>query len=138
MLFPIMVNHLIREIGFEWAVRVVAFIILFLLGIANLTVKSRLPPTPRTLAFKEFVQPLREIPLDFTVFGCLLFTLGFFIPMNYLEVEATAEGMRNDLAQYLIPLLNAARYVRTAAAIGSIAVNNIQCIWPCFSRAHFR
>jgi hypothetical protein len=118
-----MVNHLIHEIGFGWAVRVIAFIILFLLGIANLTVKSRLPPTSRTLTFKEFVHPLREIPLALTVFGCLLFTLGFFIPMNYLEVEATAEGMRNDLSQYLIPLLNAARYVKIAAAFGIIAVN---------------
>jgi MFS family permease len=47
VIFPIMINRLIREVGYAWSMRTGAFIILFLLVIANLTVKTRLPPSPQ-------------------------------------------------------------------------------------------
>ena len=40
VVFPIMLSHPIREIGFGWAMRIAAFIMLFLLVIANLTVRA--------------------------------------------------------------------------------------------------
>lgn len=42
VIFPILVTKLIPQIGFAWTMRVSAFLILFMLILANLTVKSRL------------------------------------------------------------------------------------------------
>ncbi len=56
-----MVIHLIPEVGFGWAVRTCAFLILALLIFANLTVRSRIAPTKRPLSLITFIRPLKEL-----------------------------------------------------------------------------
>jgi len=46
VILPIMVQHLIVSIGFGWAMRSTAFLLLGLLVFGNIAVKSRLPPNP--------------------------------------------------------------------------------------------
>lgn len=41
--FPVMINHLTAEVGFNWALRISGFLILALLVVGNLTPKARLP-----------------------------------------------------------------------------------------------
>lgn len=60
VIMPIMVIHLIPEVGFGWAMRICAFLILALLIFANLTVRSRIAPSKRPFQPKAFVRPLRE------------------------------------------------------------------------------
>jgi MFS family permease len=112
VILPIMINHLIPKVGFAWSMRIAAFMILGLLIIANLTVKTRTPPHPhQPMTLKEFFSPLTEMTYVLTAAGNFLFTFGLFIPINYLIVQAVAGGMSPSLANYLIPILNAARYV---------------------------
>jgi MFS transporter, MCT family, aspergillic acid transporter len=112
VIFPIMINHLIPKVGFAWSMRIAAFMILGLLIIANLTVKTRTPPHPQPpMTLKEFFSPLTERTYALTAAGNFLFVFGLFIPINYLIVQAIAGGMSPSLANYLIPILNAARYV---------------------------
>lgn len=109
VIFPIMVDHLVREVGFGWAMRICAFLILFLLIIANLTIKSRLPHRPKRVVIMEFIRPLREPPFLLFLLGSFLFFLGMFLPFNFIILEAERWGMSPSLANYLIPILNAAR-----------------------------
>lgn len=60
VIFPIMVSRLIPQIGFGWAMRTCAFLILALLLFANLTVRSRIAPMKRPLSLLAFVRPLKE------------------------------------------------------------------------------
>ncbi|KAF2083780.1 putative monocarboxylate permease [Saccharata proteae CBS 121410] len=106
VIFPIMVDRLINEIGFPWAMRTAAFMILGLLVIANLTVRSRLPPSPKPTSLKEFVTPFTEIPYLCVTIGSFMFFLGMFLPINYLILQAQSQGMSARLANYLIPILN--------------------------------
>ncbi|KAN0091772.1 MFS general substrate transporter [Hyaloscypha variabilis] len=109
VIFPIMINHLIPKVGFAWSMRIAAFMILGLLIIANLTVKIRTPPHPQPpMTLKEFFSPLTERTYALTAAGNFLFVFGLFIPINYLIVQAIAGGMSPSLANYLIPILNAA------------------------------
>lgn len=55
-----MVVHLIPEVGFGWAIRICAFLILVLLVFANFTLRSRLAPTKRPFSLVAFVRPLGE------------------------------------------------------------------------------
>lgn len=91
--------------------RISAFLILFLLVIVNLTVKTRLPPSRQTQKISKttLLHPLKEIPMINVVLGFFFLTFGVFVPINYLVVQATKVGMSNSLAQYLAPILNAAR-----------------------------
>jgi MFS family permease len=78
---PIMVQRLIPEVGFPWAMRITAFMILFLLIIANLTIKSRFPPKRTPVDLMVFIRPLGELRFDLLAFGSFLFFLGMFLPI---------------------------------------------------------
>ncbi|KAL1971167.1 hypothetical protein VTN77DRAFT_119 [Rasamsonia byssochlamydoides] len=60
VIFPVMLIHLIPEVGFGWAMRTCAFLILALLIFANLTVRARTAPVKRPFSLMAFVRPLGE------------------------------------------------------------------------------
>lgn len=109
VIFPIMVSRLIGTVGYAWSMRISGFLILVLLIIVNLTVKSRVPPHPQQMSRKTLVQPFREVPMILLFIGFFLITFGVFVPIDYIVSQARDEGMSNNLAQYLVALLNAAR-----------------------------
>ncbi|KAL8951980.1 MAG: hypothetical protein Q9222_002072 [Ikaeria aurantiellina] len=103
-----MLDHLIPEVGYGWALRISAFVILSLLVVGNLTVKSRFPPSPKPLKLYQYFKPLTETPYLLTTIASFFFYLGLFLPINYIQVQATEYGMSTRLASYMIPILNAA------------------------------
>jgi hypothetical protein len=108
--FPIMVRHLIDELGYPWAMRICAFTILALLIIANLTVRARTAPSPQpALGIKQFFAPLLEPVFGLTSLGCFIFQFGLLVPINYIVVEALAQGMSTSMANYLVSILNGSR-----------------------------
>ncbi|KAK1593465.1 major facilitator superfamily transporter [Colletotrichum navitas] len=107
VVLPIMMSKMIAQVGFPWAIRAVAFLFLFLLGVSCLTVKSRLPPRPRPLVLKEYVDSLREPPMAITVCAMFLFFWGMFLPFNFVILQARAQGMDENLVIYLLPIMNA-------------------------------
>ncbi|OBS26132.1 hypothetical protein FPOA_00075 [Fusarium poae] len=108
VVLPIMVNHLVVSIGFGWAMRSVAFLFLGLLAIANITIKSRLPPPRRKFDPKDFVTPFKEMPFLFLTISAFLLYLGSFLPFNFIIVQAKALGVSPKLAEYMVPIVNAA------------------------------
>ncbi|KAG5946942.1 hypothetical protein E4U53_006503 [Claviceps sorghi] len=108
VIFPIMVSRLIHQVGFPWAMRTCAFLVLALLIIANLTIRSLRPPRPQKLMVAQLAKPFREADFVFLCAGFFCFTFGIFIPVNYLPSQALDAGMDASLAQYLLPILNAA------------------------------
>ncbi|PQE07804.1 major facilitator superfamily transporter protein [Rutstroemia sp. NJR-2017a BVV2] len=107
IIFPILVSHLITEVGFGWAMRICAFLMLFLLIIANLTIRAFYPAHPHKITSAQLVKPLTEPPFLLITAGFFFFSYGFFVPINYLPVQALRAGMNANLAQYLLPILNA-------------------------------
>ncbi|KAF2259934.1 MFS general substrate transporter [Lojkania enalia] len=107
VVFPIMVSGLIPQVGFGWTMRICAFLILFLLIIANLTMRPYYTPRPHKVTGAELMKPLTEVPFLLLLIGFCIFSFGFYIPLNYLPLQALSAGMSSDLAQYLIPILNA-------------------------------
>lgn len=108
VIFPIMLHRLVPQVGFPWAIRIAAFLILAMLLFSNLTVRSRIPPSPKNLRLVDYVKPLRERVYLLTSIGAFLFYLGMFLPIDYIQLQATAAGMQPALGDYLIPILNAA------------------------------
>lgn len=107
IIFPILVSRLIAEIGFPWAMRTCGFLILFLLIIANLTVKALHPPTPHPVTAAQLAKPLKETDFLLVMGGFFLFAYGFFVPIDYLPSQAVSAGMSASLASYLLSILNA-------------------------------
>ncbi|CAL8577887.1 hypothetical protein XPA_003699 [Xanthoria parietina] len=107
VILPIMVDRIIARAGFPWAMRGAAFLLLALLIYANLTVRSRLPPSPKPWSLMEFVLPFRELTFSLVVFASFLFFAGMFLPFTFVILSAQHDGMSERLAAYLVPILNA-------------------------------
>lgn len=108
IVLPIALTHLINEVGFGWSMRICAFIMLFLLIIANLTVRAyRPPPQAQKVTWAQLAKPFQEIQFILTAIGFFFFSYGFFAVVNYLPVQAISAGMNPNLVNYLLPILNA-------------------------------
>lgn len=107
VVLPIMMDKMIKQVGFPWMMRTMAFLFLFLLTISCLTVKSRLPPQPKPFVFKEYIAGFKEPRLTVTIIGFFFFMWGMFLPFNYVLLQAEAAGMSEKLIPYLLPILNA-------------------------------
>ncbi|TVY83906.1 Fujikurins efflux protein [Lachnellula suecica] len=108
VILPIMVQRLIIEVGFGWSIRITAFLILGLLIFGNIAVKSRLAPVRKPFKFKEYLVPFTEIPFLFLAIGTLFVYLGAFLPFNFIIIQAKEAGLSTNLANYLVPIINAA------------------------------
>ncbi|KAK0383945.1 hypothetical protein NLU13_8036 [Sarocladium strictum] len=107
VILPIMVNRLVGPLGFGWTIRVTAFMLLGIIIIANLTIKSRLPPSKRPFALKDFFTPFMEPAFALLALGSFFTYVGGFIPFNFIIVQARANGMSAGLAGYLVSIINA-------------------------------
>ena len=87
VIFPIMVTKLIPKVGFPWAMRACAFLILGMVTIANLTVKSRLTPQPKPVAVMDFIRPFKEPAFAILCVASFFFFFGMFLPFNYIILQ---------------------------------------------------
>ncbi|EWY79893.1 hypothetical protein FOYG_16958 [Fusarium oxysporum NRRL 32931] len=120
VIFPIMVTRLISKVGFAWSMRIGAFVVLFLLIIANLTIRAYTTPHPQNRSLAQLRRPFMEVEFVFVAVGFLFLTYGIFVPLDYLSAQALDAGMDPNLSQYLIPVLNAASLFGRLSA-GSLA-----------------
>lgn len=107
VVLPIMISRLIPKVGFPWAMRSAAFLILALLIVANICVSSRVPPNPGLLTRKSLLGPFGDARLMLVNVGFLVMTLGVFVPINYIAVESLRHGLSYELSHYLVATMNA-------------------------------
>ncbi|KAK5377550.1 hypothetical protein LTR20_002011 [Exophiala xenobiotica] len=108
VVFPIMVERLIPQVGFGWTMRICAFLILGLGTIACLTVVSRIPPRPKPVKAMDFFRPFTEPTFAILAFGTFLTWLGLFVPFTFIILASRAHHVPNSLATYLVAIMNAA------------------------------
>lgn len=107
VIFPIIVSKMIPEVGFPWAMRTCAFLILGLMIFANFTVTCRVPPIKRKFELMAFIRPFKEPTYALVVTALWLFYYGMFVPFSFIVADAVSHGMSLHLAQYLVSILNA-------------------------------
>ena len=93
VILPIMVVKLIPEVGFGWAMRICAFLILALMIFANLTVRSRIAPTKRPFSVLAFIRPLKE-PTFVLLTGAIFF---FYCTLYETNVRKYANSRRGNV-----------------------------------------
>ncbi|KAI1653476.1 riboflavin transporter MCH5 [Daldinia decipiens] len=107
VILPIMMTHLIPQIGFPWTIRVIGFMLLALCSFACCTIKCRLPPRKKPFKFVEYVRPLHEPAFVCIIFGGFFFFFGMFLPYSYIQLQAKQQGIDPAIVPYLIPIINA-------------------------------
>lgn len=127
VIFPLMVNNLLSEVGFAWTMRICAFLILGLWAIAMLTISSNLPHTRKELNLANYLRPFTEFNFLILLAFCFFLyceppitmfhrntanqSLGaLFVPFDYLVLSAMHNGMSMTMAYNLIPIMNGASF----------------------------
>ncbi|GAB5593439.1 hypothetical protein Unana1_08339 [Umbelopsis nana] len=107
-IFPIILSNLFNVIGFGWTIRVVGFISLAVLAIANVLVKARLPPRGAS-SLDGLFEAFKNKTYALLVAGCFVL---------YLSTYAEAAGLDVSLAFYCLTFTNA------AGVVGRTAINH--------------
>lgn len=107
VILPIMMTRMSATVGFPWAIRTVAFLFIFMLGICSLTVKSRMPPMRKPFLLSDYTGGFKDPAYVFTLIGGFMFFWGMFLPFNYIILQARDAGMEENLTTYLLPIINA-------------------------------
>ncbi|KIJ59717.1 hypothetical protein HYDPIDRAFT_177749 [Hydnomerulius pinastri MD-312] len=103
--FPVAAQNLIPLVGFKWTLRIFGFILLLTLGIANLTIERRLPPTNvkgGLFNLAAFKNPAYTV---YCFSGVAAF-LGLYTVLTYIPISAVQVGVSNDFSFYLIAIAN--------------------------------
>lgn len=134
VVFPLLISRLLRTVGYGWAMRICAFLILALLAVPNAFVRARAPPKPREVTdegeddeekkkkkqqgrdLARMLRPLTERPFQILLLGQFLIPFGMYVPITYLPTAAVAGGMGEDLSQNLVTFYNAASLVGRASS----------------------
>lgn len=95
VIFPIMVQRMIPEVGFGWTMRTCAFLILGLMIVANLTIVSRIPPRRTPVRPMDFVKPFKDSRFSILAVGTFLTWLGTSSP----DIMMSIHGLRSSSTQ---------------------------------------
>jgi len=100
-----MLQSLIPKIGFGWATRVMGFIFIFVCTIANILIRSRLPPAANANSKPDF-RIFKDPAFALVVLGTFLLELALFIPLAYISSYALANGFSTAFSYQILPILN--------------------------------
>jgi MFS family permease len=103
-IYPIMLNHLFPTVGFAWAVRAQSFLYLGLLVIANLIMKTRLPPGGKKIVDMKGI--VTDIPYMICTVGSFFIFWGLFVPYFYLQLFCSKHNLPTNIVTYGITILN--------------------------------
>ncbi len=107
VIYPLMLQRLFVSVGWGWALRIQAFTFLLLLIIANMFIRSRLPPKPGGNSMPDF-KILRRNAFSLLTVGTYLMEWALFTPIAYLTIYSIQSGaMSREFAVQLVAIFNA-------------------------------
>lgn len=116
IVYPILFNQIWPSIGFGWATRSIAFIMLATSAIPLLCLRQRIPAT----ACRDLIRlaELRNTSFMLYNFGTFFGFMGIYVVFFYIQIYAISETLISEsLSFYLVSILNA------GGLLGRIAPN---------------
>ncbi|KAF9266671.1 MFS general substrate transporter [Marasmius fiardii PR-910] len=126
-IYPILLNPLFMgNVGFAWGVRAASFLNLGFFTIANIIMKTRLPPrtNKKPIDMKEI---FTDVPYMICNAGSFLVFWGLFVPYFYLQLFAAKHHMSPAVVTYGITVLN------IVGVIGRTIPNLFADMWGPFN-----
>jgi MFS family permease len=119
IIYPIVFHRLEPAIGFPWATRVIAFMMLGTLLIPLAVMRVRIQPAQKRPLFDKTA--LRELPFMLFTLGAFFGFIGIYIPFFYMLSFTLQKipGVTADFSIYTIAILNG------ASTVGRIVPNYV-------------
>ncbi|KAI1335561.1 MFS general substrate transporter [Xylariaceae sp. FL0016] len=106
IVFPLYLQAVIPKLGFAWSTRIIGFILLFLSVIANLLIRTRLPPSTRKASVFPDWSLFKDLKFTLSCLGIWFMEWGIFIPLTFIVSYAAAHGQDANDSYTLLALLN--------------------------------
>ncbi|KAG8984519.1 hypothetical protein FRB95_005829 [Tulasnella sp. JGI-2019a] len=104
--FPIVIRKLIPAVGLPWTLRILAFILLGHLALANMLVRRRLPPV--YVAGGLFnLRAFKSAPYSLYVAASMVAFLGLYTCLTFIDNSGIEAGLSPDVSFYLVSIANA-------------------------------
>ncbi|KAI1073681.1 MFS general substrate transporter [Whalleya microplaca] len=110
IVFPIYLQAVLPKLGFAWSTRIIGFMLLFLSVLANLLVRTRLPPSTRRVSAMPDWSLFRDLKFSLCCAGVWFMEWGIFTPLTYIVSYAAAHGQDATSAYTLLAVLNAGSF----------------------------
>ncbi|KAI5363505.1 putative major facilitator superfamily, MFS transporter superfamily [Septoria linicola] len=112
VVFPLMLQDLFPKVGWAWATRIQGFISIFLLLIAIVLIRARLPPRPESSALPD-PRVFKDAAFMLVTAGSFFLELGLFIPIAYITSYAleTNGAISSTFSYQLLAIFNAGSFV---------------------------
>jgi len=108
VIFPIMLNQLLKRMPFGEAVRATAYLILASLILGNLMVRTR--PTPGRKEPPPIGEFFKELSYLLLILTLIVMSFGLLFPIVYMQLFAVKHGLDADLAFYSLAIINASGF----------------------------
>ena len=105
IVFPLALQRLFPTVGYAWSVRIMAFIFLFLCIVANLLIRSRLPPKKGGSVWPDF-RIFKDSVFALTTAGVFFLEWGLFIPLTFMSSYALDHGIDPAFSFQLLAILS--------------------------------
>ncbi|KAL8965216.1 MAG: hypothetical protein Q9197_006620 [Variospora fuerteventurae] len=106
IIFPLALQSLFPRLGFAWSVRLLGLLFFIILAIANLLIRTRLPPKVGGTVRPDF-RILRDVTFSLTTAGVFFIEWGLFVPLSYISSYALANGVFMAFSYQLLAVVNA-------------------------------
>ncbi|KAI0006526.1 major facilitator superfamily domain-containing protein [Xylariaceae sp. FL0662B] len=110
IVFPILLQHLLPTLGFAWATRILAFIILGLSILAVIFLRSRLPAQKSAHSIWPDLSIFQSPRFAFAAIGIFFMEWGLFVPLTYIVSYAAAHNQSSIDPYALLSILNAGQF----------------------------
>ncbi|PWN34550.1 MFS general substrate transporter, partial [Meira miltonrushii] len=117
IIYPFVLNVALNKVGFQWTLRIWAFIIVFIGGFSTLLIRPRIPPTRKSRsknaknALKKSLKSLSFGKSPLFVLNALatfVVSMGFFAVSFYLAVYCRSLGLSSGTSTGIVAAFNAA------------------------------
>ncbi|OBT47390.1 hypothetical protein VE00_02115 [Pseudogymnoascus sp. WSF 3629] len=105
IVYPLMLQYLIPQLGWAWATRCLGFLSIFLLSIGCVLVRGRLPPEHNSSA-KPDLGIFRDGVFALTVAAVYLLEWALFVPLTYISSYALHAGFTEAFSYQCLIILN--------------------------------
>ncbi|KAG1790249.1 major facilitator superfamily domain-containing protein [Suillus plorans] len=113
ILHPVMLNNLINgRLGFANGVRASAALNGGLLFIANLLLRTRLPPQPKAVSYTRVLRnSSRDGAYMCACVGMAAFEFGYFFETFYLQLDSTLHGLSQGFSFYSLTIFSSGSFI---------------------------
>ena len=109
IVFPLMLQALLPSIGFRYTILIMAIMVFFLLLLANILIRSRLPPRHGGSVLPDF-RIFKDIVFTLTTLGVFFTEWGLFVPLSYISSYALHNGFSPMFSYQLLAIVNAGSF----------------------------